>query len=110
LFGAPEYVHDFMQTLRFIDNVYINGVNKKCTDQEYPSSSKEDHVDFEIVTMTFVDKVELTEKRPCSATADVGCSVNGYGTGFSGTGGLTWGGGVANKAEAINGLILTYNG
>lgn len=108
LFGAPEYVHDFMQLLRFIDNVYINGVNKKCTDQEYPSSSKEDHVDFEIVTMTFVDKVELTEKRACATVADTGCSPDGTVLALTGTGGLIFGGSVLT-VEGINGTAFSYN-
>jgi len=108
LFGAPEYVHDFMQLLRFIDNVYINGVNKKCTDQEYPSSSKEDHVDFEIVTMTFVDKVELTEKRACATVADTGCSPDGTVLALTGTGGLIFGGSVLT-VEGINGVAFSYN-
>jgi len=108
LFGAPEYVHDFMQLLRFIDNVYINGVNKKCTDQEYPSSSKEEHVDFEIVTMTFVDKVELTEKRACATVADTGCSPDGTVLALTGTGGLIFGGSVLT-VEGINGVAFSYN-
>jgi len=108
LFGAPEYVHDFMQLLRFIDNVYINGVNKKCTDQEYPSSSKEDHVDFEIVTMTFVDKVELTGKRACATVADTGCSPDGTVLALTGTGGLIFGGSVLT-VEGINGVAFSYN-
>lgn len=108
IFGAPEYVHDFMQTLRFIDNVYINGVNKKCTDQEYPSSSKEEHVDFEIVTMTFVDKVELTEKRACATVADTGCSPDGTVLALTGTGGLIFGGSVLT-VEGINGTAFSYN-
>jgi hypothetical protein len=110
LFGAPEYVHDFMQTLIALDNVYINGRLSHCEDDEYPTPSLEADVDFATVTMTFSDKTELTEKRPCAATADIGCETGGFGVTFSGTGGLSWGGGVSNKAEAINGLILTYNG
>ena len=110
LFGAPEYVHDFMQTLIALDNVYINGRLSHCEDDEYPTPSLEADVDFATVTMTFSDKTELTEKRPCAATADIGCAVGGYGVAYSGTGGLSWGGGVSNKTEAINGLILTYNG
>jgi hypothetical protein len=111
LFGAPEYVHDFMQTLIAIDNVYINGALSYCEDSEYPTPSMDDNVDYSTVTMTFSAKTELTEKRPCAATADIGCPTSGvYGVTYSGTGGLPWGVGAANKAEAINGLILTYNG
>lgn len=109
LFGAPEYVHDFMQTLIALDNVYINGRLSYCEDDEYPTPSLEADVDFGTVTMTFSDKTELTEKRPCAATADIGCS-GAYALAYSGTGGISWGGGVSNKTEAINGLILTYNG
>jgi len=97
-----------MPLLRFIDNVYINGVNKKCTDQEYPSSSKEDHVDFEIVTMTFVDKVELTGKRACATVADTGCSPDGTVLALTGTGGLIFGGSVLT-VEGINGVAFSYN-
>jgi hypothetical protein len=111
MFGAPEYVHDFMQTLIALDNVYINGALSYCEDSEYPTPSMDDNVDYSTVTMTFSAKTELTEKRPCAATADIGCPTSGvYGVTYSGTGGLPWGGGAANKAEAINGLILTYNG
>jgi hypothetical protein len=110
LFGAPEYVHDFMQTLIALDNVYLNGRLSHCEDDEYPTPSLEADTDFATVTMTFSDKTELTEKRPCAAKADIGCETGGFGVTFSGTGGLSWGGGVSNKAEAINGLILTYNG
>lgn len=110
LFGAPEYVHDFMQTLIALDNVYINGRLSYCEDDEYPTPSLEADLDFGTVTMTFSDKTELTEKRPCAATADIGCDGLGFGITFTGTGGLSWGGGVSNKAEALNGLVLTYNG
>lgn len=109
LFGAPEYVHDFMQTLIALDNVYINGRLSYCEDDEYPTPSLEADLDFGTVTMTFSDKTELTEKRPCAASADIGCS-GAYALAYSGTGGISWGGGVSNKTEAINGLILTYNG
>jgi len=110
MFGAPEYVHDFMQTLIALDNVYINGALSYCEDSEYPTPSLEQDVDFAMVTMTFSAKTELTEKRPCAAQADIGCLDGTYGVTYSGTGGLPWGGGAANRAEAINGLILTYNG
>jgi len=110
LFGAPEYVHDFMQTLIALDNVYLNGRLSYCEDDEYPTPSTEADIDWSTVTMTFSDKTELTEKRPCAAKADIGCLDGVYSVGYSGTGGLSWGGGVSNKTEAINGLILTYNG
>jgi hypothetical protein len=110
MFGAPEYVHDFMQTLIALDNVYLNGRLSHCEDDEYPTPSLDENVDYASVTMTFTDKTELTEKRPCAATKDIGCAGGGYGVTFSGTGGLPWGGGVSNKAESLNGLILTYNG
>lgn len=110
LFGAPEYVHDFMQTLIALDNVYINGRLSHCEDEEYPTPSFEEDFDLAVVTMTFSDKTELTEKRPCAASADTGCVTGGYGITYSGTGGLPWGGGAANKAEALSGLVLTYNG
>jgi len=120
-FGAPEYVHDFMQTILLLDNVYIEGVQKHCTDQEYPTISLDENTDFGTVTMTFVDKAELTEKRPCAATAPIGCVDDGYGLGFSGTGGdglvgdgiagsgIIFGG-ATNKREAINGIVFMYNG
>jgi hypothetical protein len=57
----------FMQILTLIDNVYIDGVNKHCEDDEYPTISFEADTDMGSVTMTFSDKTELTEKRPCSA-------------------------------------------
>lgn len=122
-FGAPEYVHDFMQLLLFLDNVYIEGVAKYCEDQEYPTPSLDENVDYGTISMTFTDKIELTEKRPCAATAPIGCAEDGYALGFSGTGGdggvgesgLTVQGtnGVnfaANRKEAINGVVFTYNG
>jgi hypothetical protein len=110
LFGGPEYVHDFMQTLIALDNVYINGRLSHCEDEEYPTPSFEEDFDLAVVTMTFSDKTELTEKRPCAAKADIGCVSGGYGVTYTGTGGLPWGGNGANKVEALNGLVLTYNG
>lgn len=115
LFGAPEYVHDFAALWWALDNVYIDGVLKFCEDDEPPTVSWEDEVDLGIVTWTFSDKTELTEKRPCAAIADVGCSTEGFGLTLTGMGvaGVGSGGVVifgSNKAEAINGQILTYNG
>jgi hypothetical protein len=108
IFGAPEYVHDFMQILTLIDNVYIDGVNKHCEDDEYPTISFEADTDMGSVTMTFSDKTELTEKRPCSAVSTGGCSVDGTVLALTGTGGLIFGGSVLT-VEGINGVAFSYN-
>lgn len=108
IFGAPEYVHDFMQILTLIDNVYIDGVNKHCEDDEYPSIAFETDTDMGSVTMTFSDKTELTEKRPCSAVSSGGCSVDGTVLALTGTGGLIFGGSVLT-VEGINGVAFSYN-
>jgi hypothetical protein len=108
IFGAPEYVHDFMQILTLIDNVYIDGVNKHCEDDEYPTISFEADTDMGSVTMTFSDKTELTEKRPCSAVSSGGCSVDGTVLALTGTGGLIFGGSVLT-VEGINGVAFSYN-
>jgi hypothetical protein len=108
IFGAPEYVHDFMQTLTLIDNVYIDGVIKHCEDDEYPSIAFETDADMGIVTMTFSDKTELTEKRACATVADTGCSPDGTVLALTGTGGLIFGGSVLT-VEGINGTAFSYN-
>lgn len=108
IFGAPEYVHDFMQTLTLIDNVYIDGVIKHCEDDEYPSIAFETDADMGIVTMTFSDKTELTEKRSCVTVADTGCSPDGTVLALTGTGGLIFGGSVLT-VEGINGTAFSYN-
>lgn len=108
IFGAPEYVHDFMQTLTLIDNVYIDGVIKHCEDDEYPSIAFETDADMGIVTMTFSDKTELTEKRACATVADTGCSPDGTVLALTGTGGLIFGGSVLT-VEGINGVAFSYN-
>lgn len=108
IFGAPEYIHDFMQTLTLIDNVYIDGVIKHCEDDEYPSIAFETDSDMGIVTMTFSDKTELTEKRACATVADTGCSPDGTVLALTGTGGLIFGGSVLT-VEGINGVAFSYN-
>ena len=108
IFGAPEYIHDFMQTLTLIDNVYIDGVIKHCEDDEYPSIAFETDADMGIVTMTFSDKTELTEKRACATVADTGCSPDGTVLALTGTGGLIFGGSVLT-VEGINGTAFSYN-
>lgn len=108
IFGAPEYIHDFMQTLTLIDNVYIDGVIKHCEDDEYPSIAFETDADMGIVTMTFSDKTELTEKRACATVADTGCSPDGTVLALTGTGGLIFGGSVLT-VEGINGVAFSYN-
>jgi hypothetical protein len=109
MFGAPEYVHDFMQTLIAIDNVYINGALSYCEDSEYPTPSMDDNVDYATVTMTFSAKTELTEKRPCAATKDIGCVSGGYALIITGTGGLPFTGSRI-PVESLNGMAITYNG
>jgi hypothetical protein len=74
LFGAPEYVLDFAALWLGFDNVYIDGVAKYCEDEEPPTPSYEDDMDFATVTYTFTDKQELTEKRPCSVGVALGCN------------------------------------
>ena len=87
LFGAPEYVHDFARLWIGLDNVYIDGTLMASEDDEPPTISWEEDIDFGIVTMTF-SKQELTEKRSCSALPDVGCTTEGFGLSITGTGGL----------------------
>jgi hypothetical protein len=87
LFGAPEYVHDFARLWLGFDNVYIDGALMSSEDDEYPSMSLEEDLDFGIVTMTF-SKQELTEKRSCSALPDIGCTDEGFEISIFGTGGL----------------------
>jgi hypothetical protein len=74
LFGAPEYVLDFAALWLGFDNVYIDGVAKYCEDEEPPTPSYEEDMDFATVTYTFTDKQELTEKRPCSVGVPLGCN------------------------------------
>jgi len=74
LFGAPEYVLDFAALWLGFDNVYIDGVAKYCEDEEPPTPSYEEDIDFATVTYTFTDKQEFTEKRPCSVGVPLGCN------------------------------------
>jgi hypothetical protein len=74
LFGAPEYVLDFAALWLGFDNVYIDGVDKYCEDEEPPTPSYEEDMDFASVTYTFTDKQELTEKRPCNVGVPLGCN------------------------------------
>lgn len=76
-FGAPEYVHDFMQLLRGFDNVYINGQASFSEDDEYPSQSFDKDVDYSTVVLTFSDRTELTENVRTTSLSGRGCSVNG---------------------------------
>jgi hypothetical protein len=76
-YGAPEYVHDFMRLTLGFDNVYLDGRASFCEDEEPPSISWSDEVDFGVATYTFSDAVELTEKRPCADGAPLGCSTDG---------------------------------
>jgi len=87
LFGAPEYIHDFARLWIGLDNVYIDGTLVASEDDEPPTVSWEDDLDFGIVTYTF-SRQELTEKRPCSAIADVGCNTEGYELSITSTGGF----------------------
>lgn len=87
LFGAPEYVHDFMNLLLGFDNVYIEGVQMASEDEEYPTPSLEQDVDLATVTMTF-SKQELVEKRSCEATESIGCEEVGASILVRGTGGF----------------------
>jgi hypothetical protein len=76
-YGAPEYVHDFIRLTLGFDNVYLDGRASFCEDEEPPSISWSDEVDFGVATYTFSDAVELTEKRPCADGAPLGCDVEG---------------------------------
>jgi hypothetical protein len=76
-YGAPEYVHDFIRLTLGFDNVYLDGRASFCEDEEPPSISWSDEVDFGVATYTFSDAVELTEKRPCADGAPLGCDLDG---------------------------------
>ena len=76
-YGAPEYVHDFIRLTLGFDNVYLDGRASFCEDEEPPSISWSDEVDFGVATYTFSDAVELTEKRPCADGVPLGCDVEG---------------------------------
>jgi hypothetical protein len=87
LFGAPEYVHDFMSLTLGFENVYINGAVMASEDSEPPTGSFDDDFDLIISTYTYSPQAELTEKRSCAAVANVGCSDDGYSVYILKTGG-----------------------
>jgi hypothetical protein len=76
-YGAPEYVHDFIRLTLGFDNVYLDGRASFCEDEEPPSISWSDELDFGVATYTYSDAVELTEKRPCADGVPLGCDVEG---------------------------------
>jgi hypothetical protein len=86
LFGAVEYIHDFARLWLGFDNLYIEGVLMASDDDEPPTISWEEDLDFGIATFTF-SKQELTEKRSCAITSDTGCSTEGFELSILGTGG-----------------------
>ena len=99
-YGAPEYVHDFMRLTLGFDNVYLDGRASFCEDEEPPSISWSDEVDFGVATYTFSDAVELTEKRPCADGVPLGCDVEGIALEVNVAG---------NRATANTGLGRTLN-
>jgi hypothetical protein len=103
LFGAPEYVHDFSVLWLGISNVSINGVAKFCEDDEPPTISPEDDVDFGLVTFTFTDRIELTEKRSCTTLANTGCDDAGVALVVARSGGF-----AVNRPLATNGKIMIF--
>jgi len=77
IFGAAEYVMDWATLWLGLSNVSIDGVAKFCEDDEPPTVSWEDDEDFGIVTFTFSDAIQLTEKTSCVSLPNVGCG-GGY--------------------------------
>jgi len=73
MFHAPEYVHDFMNLLLGLDNVYIDGNKMFSEDEEYPSLSTEADVDMAAVTLQFTAETELTENVRTSSVSQGGC-------------------------------------
>jgi len=104
LFGAPEYVHDFSALWLGFSNLNIDGVAKFCEDDEPPTISPEDDVDFGLVTFTFSDKVELTEKRSCTTLANTGCTSEGVALTIPSSGGFN----LQNPQLADQGRILLF--
>lgn len=104
LFGAPEYVHDFSALWLGLSNLNINGVAKFCEDDEPPTISPEDDVDFGLVTFTFSDKVELTEKRSCATLPNTGCTSEGFALTIQSSGGFS----LPNLQLAEQGRILLF--
>ena len=104
LFGAPEYVHDFSALWLGLSNLNIDGVAKFCEDDEPPTISPEDDVDFGLVTFTFSDKVELTEKRSCTTLANTGCTSEGVALTIQSSGGFN----LPNPQLADQGRILLF--
>lgn len=87
LFGSPEYIHDFARLWVGFDNVYIDGTLMASEDEEPPTVSWEEDLDFGIVTFVF-SKQELTEKRSCSSKLSIGCQDDGVAIEIRGTGGF----------------------
>lgn len=105
LFGAPSYVMDFSTLWLGLSNVFIDGVAKFCEDDEPPTISLEEDVDFGLVTYTFSDRTELTEKRSCTTLANTQCSEHGVALVIPGSGGFPVG-----RVLATEGNVLLFTG
>ncbi len=103
LFGAPEYVMDWASCWLGLTNININGVAKVSEDTDQPTVSLEEDLDFGLVTFTFSDKVELTEKRSCTTIPNTFCSEEGVALVIASSGGFT----VA-EPMATNGKTLLF--
>lgn len=106
-FSAPEYIHDFMRTLRGFAHVFIDNDPVFIESEEYPRPNWKDNWNWGSVTLDVSARIELTEKVQY-LTEIATCSVDGQGVGLGVDGGDGDGGVIIG--ETTEGEILLETG
>jgi hypothetical protein len=77
-FIAPEYVHDFMRTVRGYHHQFIDGAEVFFEDSEYPTPNYQDNWNMGDISLEVSDVTELTENVALN-TVIKSCEVDGGG-------------------------------